>query len=272
MPATRRKRFPKPDTLVAIVTKPSDFHIARQEHWYGIPLRSKPRTLPTARWLAFYHTAAFRDLRWAIHFVAPIEGIKEVARRDLLPDEPNHPRASEPYLRLEIGELRPLARSVPSARLRRIVFIPTTLAKLNTADEINDLFHESPLEDQLWSALRHASIPAERQFYVGEGKTSYCLDFAVTCARGSVDVECDGDSWHLRPEAVKEDNARNNFLARLGWRVLRFSSGDLDEANIASAVEHIRGTSETLGGIELPNQVNRRFDRAGAVVEQLRLW
>jgi very-short-patch-repair endonuclease len=272
VPATRRKRFPKPDTLVAIITKPSDFHIARQQHWYRIPLRSKPKTLPTTRWLAFYHTAAFRDLRWAIHFVAPIEGIKEVARRDLLPDEADHPRASERYLRLEIGELRPLARSVPSARLRRIVFIPTTLAKLNTADEINDLFHESPLEDQLWTALRRASILAERQLYVSEKRTSYCLDFAITCARGNVDVECDGDSWHLRPDAVQADNVRNNFLARLGWQVLRFRGSDLDEPNISTTVGQIRDTAEGLGGIELPNQVNRRFDRAGAIVEQLRLW
>ncbi len=272
MPTGKRSAFPSPDTLVAVVTTMADFAIARRDRWYRIPCRSAPKTLPTTRWLALYHTAAFGERKWAVHFVAPIEHVERVLRRDLLPQEADHPRASELYFRLAIGELNPLERSVPSTRQRRIVFIATTLAKLRTAREINDLYHESPLEDQLWRALRDADIPAERQLYVSEQQTSYCLDFAVLCARGGVDIECDGDTWHLRPEAVAEDNARNNFLTRLGWSVLRFSSRELIDPVISAAVAEIRATSGRLGGIELPSHVNRRFDRAGAVVDQLRLW
>lgn len=113
--------------------------------------------------------------------------------------------------------------------------------------------------------LRSEHIPAERQYYVAEGKTSYCLDFAVLCARAGVDVECDGDSWHLRPEAVVADNARDNFMARLGWPVLRFSSRQLSEPTIGDAVRVIRETSEHLGGLELPN-------RANAVLIELAIW
>ncbi len=228
--------------------------------------------LPKARWLAFYHTATFGELKWAIHFIAPIERIEKVLRRDLLPDQPQHPRALESYFRIRLGSLSRLDRAVPSARRRRIVFIPTTLAKLRTATEINDLYHESPLEDQLWDALRRQRIPAERQYYVAERGTTYCLDFAVLCSRSSLDVECDGDTWHLRPNAVADDNARNNFLTRLGWSVLRFSSRELDDGNIDKAIDLIRDTSERLGGIEMPNRTNRRIDRGGHVVEQYRLW
>lgn len=272
MKATRRRTFPAPDTLVAIVPTPQDFQIAELERWYRIPCRSAPKTLATTKWLAFYHTAKSGHLKWAVHFFAPVEGIERAPRRQLIPDEPDHPRATDPYYRLQIGELQALARPVPGARRRRLVFIPTTLAKLQAAGEINDLYHESPLEDQLWGALRQAQIPAERQFYVGEGKTSYCLDFAIPCARGSVDVECDGDTWHLGPESATEDNNRNNFLTRLGWHVLRFRGSELDAPNVSSSVEKVRDTAERLGGVELPSQVNRRFDRAGGVVEQLRLW
>lgn len=165
----RRKRFPKPDTLVAIVPRPADFITAQREHWYRIPCRTAPDMLPAARWLAFYHTAAFGEHRWAVHFLAPIEGIERALRRDLLPDEPEHPRADEPYFRVRLGSLTSLAHPVPSLRRRRIVFIPTTLAKLQAASEINDLYHESPLEDDLWGALRRAGIPAERQWYIAEG-------------------------------------------------------------------------------------------------------
>ncbi len=206
-------RYPSPDTLVAYIPSPGDFMTAREQRWYRIPCRSAPVVLPKARWLAFYHPAAFGTLKWAVHFFAPIERIERV-----------------------------------------------------------DLYHESPLEDGLWDVLRSANIPAERQYDVKKGKTRYCLDFAVLCARSDLDVECDGDSWHLRPNAVAEDNARNNFLASLGWSVLRFSSRELSPSNIAGAVDLVRATSERLGGIELPNQANRRFDRAGNVVEQYRLW
>ena len=272
MKAVRRQQFPQPDTLVAIIPSLGDFAIAQREHWYRIPVRTAPAMLPMARWLAFYHPAAFGEHKWAIHFIAAIAGTDRVLRRDLLPDEPQHPRALEPYFRLGLGALTKLDHPVPSARRRRLVFIPTTLAKLRSAEEINDLYHESPLEDRLWNALRSEHIPAERQYYVADGKTNYCLDFAVICARTGLDVECDGDSWHLRPNAVAEDNARNNFLTRLGWSVLRFSSRELDEPTIPDAVQLIRETSDRLGGLELPNRVNRRFDREMNVVEQYRLW
>ncbi len=254
------------------MTNTKDFAIARDKHWYRIPCRYAPDMLPVARWLAFYHTKAFADAKWAVHFVTPIERIDRVLRRDLLPDEDDHPRASDPYFRLTIGPLERLERSVLSARQRRIVFIPTTLVKLQVALEINDLYHESPLEDKLWEALCQERIAAERQFYVNEDKTSYCLDFALFCTRGIVDVECDGDTWHLRPGAVIEDNARDNFLTRLGWRILRFSSLALAKPNLPSTVEEIRETSSRLGGLELPNRVSRQFGLAPIVVEQLRLW
>jgi len=268
----RQRRFPQPDTLVAIVPSLADFAIAEREHWYRIPCKTAPEILPNARWLAFYHTAASGDHRWAIHFIAPIEGVDRALRLDLLPDEPEHPRALEPYFRVRLGPISTLAHPVPSLRRRRLIFIPTTFAKLQAAREINDLYHESPLEDRLWEALRREQIPAERQYYVAEATTSYCLDFAVLCARAGVDVECDGDSWHLRPDTVVEDNLRDNRLTRRGWSVLRFSSRQLEEPAITDAVQVIRETTERLGGIEMPNRVNRRFDRAGKVVEQYRLW
>src|SRR2546426_438645 len=202
MRAVPGRRYPSPDVLVAIMNSRRDYAIAEREHWYRIPCRSAPAMLSSARWLAFYHTAVFGPAKWAVHFVAPIEGIDRVRRWDLLRDELDHPRAAEEYFRVRIGPLAQLARPVMSARGRRLVFIPTTLAKLKAASEINDLYHESPLEDRLWQAFRRSGIPAERQYFVAEGRTTYCLDFAIFCTSGNVDVECDGDTWHLRPEAV----------------------------------------------------------------------
>ena len=265
-------RYPRPDVLVAIMNNRHDFAIAGREHWYRIPCRSAPQALDSARWLAFYHTSDFGAAKWAVHFVARVHGIDRVLRRDLLPDEPNHSRADEPYFRVRIGPLEQLDHPVASARGRRVVFIPTTLTKLRAAHELNDLFHESPLEDRLWYALRAEEVSVERQYYVAESGTTYCLDFAVFCLRGNLDVECDGDTWHLRPETVVEDNARNNFLARLGWHVLRFSSRELTEPRVASTVGQIRATAERLGGIELPGRAIRHLRHPEPAIDQLRLW
>lgn len=48
------------------------------------------------------------------------------------------------------------------------MFIPTTWEKFVNAVEINDLYDESSLEDQLWAQFKRLEISAERQAGAGE--------------------------------------------------------------------------------------------------------
>jgi len=48
-------------------------------------------------------TKAFKEDKWAIHYYAPIQGHELVARRDLIPSEPDHPRAGQWYYALQLG-------------------------------------------------------------------------------------------------------------------------------------------------------------------------
>ena len=50
-----------------------------------------------------YYTKTFGENRWAIHYYAPIQGHELVARRDLIPSEPDHPRAGAWYYALQLG-------------------------------------------------------------------------------------------------------------------------------------------------------------------------
>jgi very-short-patch-repair endonuclease len=238
----------KRDVLVAIVNNRRDLEIARREHWYRIPVRSAPKNIAEAEWLAFYQTRAFGDERWAIRYYAPILGRTIVKRRDLLPEEPDHPRADRDYYKLELGELRPLPRPILSRRGRRLVFIPTTWEKFQRAEEINDLFHESPLEDALYAELKRRRIESERQFFVRIGSARYCLDFAIFCRRGHIDVECDGEAWHVSPQAWRRDWERNNALTSAGWAVLRFGSRELS-GRMEACVRVIRATIRARGGL-----------------------
>jgi very-short-patch-repair endonuclease len=247
-----------------------DSAIARDEHWYRIPVKSAPRGID-ARWLAFYQTKIFGKEGWSINYWAEVKGRQVLKRRELFPDQMHHARAEESYYKLELGELQQLPHPIISRRGRRIVFIPTTLAKFQRAREINDLFHESPLEDDLWEAFKQERIEAERQWYLDVDKAIYCLDFALFCSGGKVDVECDGDTWHARPDRIPADNARDNALTSDGWSVLRFNSRALNE-ELPDCLRLVRETVNKYGGLVTPEGEHRWYASGDEKNKQLNLF
>ena len=141
--------------LVAIVSRPRDLAAARDEGWYRVPLARAPSALH-AEFLAFYQTAAFGAERWAVRYLAPVRAVGISTRAALLPEEAGHPRAAERYYRFALGPLQTLAAPLPSRRLRRITFIPTTAGQLLRARDVAELWR--PVEEleygweQLWGA------------------------------------------------------------------------------------------------------------------------
>lgn len=130
---------PDDRVLVAVMNSPRDFEIARDEGWYRIPAKYAPSTITEATVLAFYFTKAFGEEGWAIHWYASVQGYELVQRRDLLPEEPDHPRADEPYYKMRLGPLERLEPPIPSLRWRRIAFIETSWDRFVTAREVHEL-------------------------------------------------------------------------------------------------------------------------------------
>lgn len=128
----------KSPVLVAILNNVRDFHLARDHAWYRIPVKSAPR-LTHAHVLAFYQTKAFGADRWSINWYAEVRRVERLTRRELLPEQPDHPRAADEYYCLRLGPLQRRERPIPSRVLRRVTFIPTTWQKFQQAEEINDL-------------------------------------------------------------------------------------------------------------------------------------
>ncbi len=139
--------------LVGIVPRLADWDMICREHWYRIPVDKAPKRL-AAEYLAFYHPKVFPELRWTITYYAPVKDYDILPRRELVPQEPEHPRADKLYYRIAIGELRSLPKPIPSKRLRRITFIATTLSRLFTAQEINDLWLPREPKQALWRDLQ----------------------------------------------------------------------------------------------------------------------
>lgn len=244
--------------LVAIIKNRRDFEIARDAHWYRIPVKSAPDNVRkfVVKFLAFYQTKAFKEHAYRVEWFAKISRITVVRRKELFPDERNEPKRNEDYFKIELEPLQPLPKPIVSRRWRRIVFIETTLDQLMHAEEINDLFHESPIEERLWDLLRREGISAERQYFVCEGGNRYCLDFAIFCKKGKINVECDG-GMHYTKRKHMSDTRRNNVLESAGWKVLRFPGSDI-LTSATSILRMLKKNIKDLGGLEQkPASVSR---------------
>jgi hypothetical protein len=179
--------LPDSSVLVAVMNSPRDFALAREAHWYRIPQKTAPKFFPPD-FVAFYCTKPFGEDAYSVRWYAQVRGHELLKRSDLLPDEAHHPRAGEPYYKLQLGPLLELPHAIPSKRWRRLTFVLTTGERLFSAWEINDLILGPHEHDLMWRALKEAGIAAERGYVIREAKARYNVDLAVPCARGMIGI------------------------------------------------------------------------------------
>lgn len=249
--------------MVAIMNNLLDFAIARDQHWYRIPVRSVERWLKERwppQWLAFYQTKVFGDEAYAVNYYARVLETRQVSRWQLFPDEPQDEKGKRRYYQLLLSQLQRMPKPIRSLRWRRIVFIPTTWRKFMSAVEINDLYDESPSEDRLWAGLKRLQIEAERQYFVKAKNQWHALDFAIFCEQGKMNVETDGDTWHTDPARIPLDNQRDNDLTGLGWSILRFNGSQIRETVAEYCVPTILESINRLGGLTSEGLIPRTFD------------
>ena len=174
--------------LVALVNAPRDLEIAARERWYRIPTKHAPKYFSGAQVLAFYLPGAFGERKWQIDTYALVRGHELVRRRDLLPNEANHPRADETYYKLQLGELVSRVPPIVSKRGRRVLFLWTNWAKFSSAREWNDLYLRTPAHEKLWDALRADNLDVEREMIVRDGRARYRVDFLVYLPQGQLAI------------------------------------------------------------------------------------
>ena len=243
-----RNKMQNQPALVGIIPRKNLWNIIQEERWYHIPVESAPKNAEFAEYVGFYFPDAFgEEMRYKVNFYAKVKKVSVVKRLELFPEEKEHKRAEKDYLQFHLGEIKELPKPIPSLRWRRIVHIPTSCEKLFSAEEINDLYDTSPLEEKMYLEMKKRKITTERQFYVKAGKKNYYLDFGIFCKKGNIDLECDGERYHILPEALTKDRERNNELTSFGWHVLRFSGKEIDRT-MNHCFKTIERTIESLGG------------------------
>lgn len=230
--------------LVAVMNDPHDLTRAREQGWYRIPLGHTPPRV-AADFIAFYQTGAFPpDERWAVRWFAPVHGYRLTTRLELIPGEPDHPRAADRYYRVDVGRLIPLPSPIVSRKLRRITFIRTTVDRLLAAREINDLWIHTPAQERLWQAFQQAGLEAgiEQQYPLSDDHP-FTADFAVFCERGRIAVIVAGDVGMAAADTsadshVRESASLDYLLARGDWHAIIVER--VDAETIASCLDQIR--------------------------------
>jgi hypothetical protein len=135
------------EVLIAVMNSQVDLAIAREQHWYRIPvvqsekLKQQGYWLPV--WLAFYQTKVFGPEAYSVNYYASVRQICEVYRWELFPDQPRDDKSEQRYSRLELSPLEKLSQPIVSLRLRRITFMPTTWEQFTTARAIEELLTHS---------------------------------------------------------------------------------------------------------------------------------
>ena len=181
--------YPEDRVLVAFMPSPADLVYAENQGWYRIPKKSAPKGLH-AEYIAFYFGRHFGSEKWAVHYYARKLGHELVSRRQLIPQQPDHPRADDLYYKVQIGPLQRLERPIVSLRWHRLTFLHTTWDRFKDATEINDLMVDGgEYVDRLFTALKESGLPAVKNYRVDEPEASYQVPIAVLCARGRVDIE-----------------------------------------------------------------------------------
>jgi very-short-patch-repair endonuclease len=245
---------PHKNTLVGMILRKQDLLTAQRECWYRIPVKSAPEIVQPGvlTTLALYQTKAFDEEKYSVRWWGTVSSIDSRKRVELLPNEPAHPRANEEYFVVRVHAFEQLPKPVLSRIPRRNPFISTTDERLFSARDYNDLFYGSPLEEQLWSALRKEGIPAQRELMVSKTaakkKQHFYLDFALFCKDVNIAIECDGNTYHDAPEHVHYDKDRDVKVQNMRWVVYRFTTDKIMN-HLPETVQHIKQAVKQYGGV-----------------------
>lgn len=90
----------------------------------------------------------------------------------------------------------------------------------------------SGIERMMAEALAARGIKADAQYEIGP----FVVDFALT--EFNIVLECDGDYWHNLPKQIKKDRAKDAYLLKCGWKVLRIKECDI-RASVDQCVDRV---------------------------------
>lgn len=232
--------------LVGVLKSQKDLNILLRDNWYRIPLANTPKR--KFDYIAFYQPLQFGKRGKSIHYYAKVLSLKRKKRLELLPEEKDHPKSRDIYIKINLGKIIPLSRPIKNIIPRRINFGFTSFDRLMTAKDILELYSIAPTEQIIEKGLKKEGIKPKAQFYVlASKKKRYRLDFAIFCKDGKIAIECDNKKAHNIKSQQKKDQAKDKILKALGWKIMRFSEDEI-LFELTGCIEKIQKQIHLLGG------------------------
>jgi hypothetical protein len=192
--------FAEDRVLVGVIRRKRDLTIAREERWYRIPQAQLPRGVNAEYIALFLSGAVFKEKSGGIHYFAERTGLELVYRKDLLPNEADHPRANDVYYKAQLGPLMEKSPPVLNPTRRVISFIYTTWDRFVKAREIGDLYSSADyFVDRIYHALRSTGLTPERSWQAEYREASRPAELRILCEKGTVVASTDhsGGSVYL---------------------------------------------------------------------------
>lgn len=154
--------------LIAYIPTPADLQRALEERWYRVPLAHAPLALRYARALAFYQGSAFGEDRWRVAWWSRIEQVSVAHRFELLPEERNHPRANDLYIKVHLVELKQRVPPLVAKKGRRLLFKTMTWSAFCRAETLDEIFDRYRLENDPFYALIRSQLSAKDLFGIAD--------------------------------------------------------------------------------------------------------
>ncbi len=210
--------LPEDSVLVGVINRKRDFTFARDQHWYRIPQAKMARGV-TADYIAFFTSGkSFGERSGGIHYYAENVGLELHYRRELIPDQPDHPRANETYYRVALGDLQRKEPPVTNPTNRSISFIYTTWDRFIGAETIADLFNpDDYYVDRIYYALRNRGLKADRSWSAERKSDQLAPGLRILCDNGSsvvASTRADGGVYFM-DQSQDDDTILQAILAQI---------------------------------------------------------
>jgi hypothetical protein len=206
--------YPDDRVLVGVVTRKKDLKLARDRGWYRIPQSRMPRGVHAEYVALFLNSRAAGKSESGIYYYAQPAGVELVYRRDLLPDEADHPRANEVYYQVQLRGWQEKVPPVLNPTRRTIAFIYTTWDRFVHAREIKDLYSDADyFVDRVYHALRSDGLTALERYWDAErGQTGVGAQIRVLCQRGSFTASTERSTGDI---FLEDGAAQDAILAKI---------------------------------------------------------
>ncbi|MDX2137631.1 MAG: hypothetical protein SF123_06015 [Chloroflexota bacterium] len=199
--------YPEDRVLVGVINRRRDLATARDQHWYRIPQARLPRGIH-AEYIAFFLSSVFKEQNGGIHYFARRKGLELLYRKDLLPEEPDHPRANEAYYKVGLEPLRPKSPPVLNPTRRPISFVYTTWDRFVKASTIADLYSKDDYYvDRIYHALRERGVYSERYWEAEARDTHTPAGVRILCESGVVSATIDRSAGDVFLDSAQPTDA-----------------------------------------------------------------